>query len=247
MLYVTDTRFSSIERGDSYTGPLEFSYARIVNNPYASWNPESISNDFLIFVFLMVAGAFLAGIYGERWRARTARRKWQGRRETTKQGTVVPITSSAALSVTDSSDQLRIVMRSSFQKRRLLSKSEARVLYAAESAIASAKLNWRVMAQVSLGEVLSSPDALAYSTINSKRVDLLIISSSGEPLAAIEYQGSGHYQSAAPARDAIKKEALRRAGVRYIEVSPEHRADDLEREILRLAGMERAPPQPRTT
>jgi hypothetical protein len=55
--------------------------------------------------------------------------------------------------------------------------------------------------------VLSSPDARAFSTINSKRVDLLVISSDGEPLAAIEYQGSGHYRETAPARDAVKKEA----------------------------------------
>ena len=44
------------------------------------------------------------------------------------------------------------------------------------------------MAQVSLGEVLSSPDALAYAAINSKRVDILIVSNSGIPIAAIEYQ-----------------------------------------------------------
>jgi len=68
------------------------------------------------------------------------------------------------------------------------------------------------MAQVSLGEVLSSPDARAYSAINSKRVDLLIVSRSGDPIAAIEYQGHGHYQGTAAARDAVKKEALRKAG-----------------------------------
>ena len=63
---------------------------------------------------------------------------------------------------------------------------------------------------------------------------LLIVSSAGEPLAAIEYQGSGHYQGTAPARDAVKKEALRRAGVRYIEVTPDHGAEDVAREIERL-------------
>ena len=211
---------------------------RVINNPFATWNLESISDNISVVVFLMVIGAFLAGKYAERWRARSARRKWQERPPTAKYGAVAPFTSSLAPPVTDSSDQLRIVMRSSFQMRRILSPSEARVLYAAEKAITSVNLKWRVMAQVSLGEVLSSPDALAYSTINSKRVDLLIISSKGEPLAAIEYQGSGHYQGTAPARDAVKKEALRRAGVRYIEVSPEHGTDDLEREILRLARAE---------
>jgi hypothetical protein len=96
------------------------------------------------------------------------------------------------------------------------------------------------MAQVSLGEVLSSPDDRAYKAINSKRVDILIISSSGLPMAAIEYQGDGHYQGSAAARDAVKKEALRKAGVRYIEVMDEHSNEDIVREILRLANDDRA-------
>ena len=137
--------------------------------------------------------------------------------------------------VTDPAEQLRFVMAAKFEKRRLLSRSEAHVLYAAERAINTADLKWRVMAQVSLGEVLSSPDARAYSAINSKRVDLLIVSRFGDPIAAIEYQGHGHYQGTAAARDAIKKEALRKAGVRYIEVTPESGTEDMTREISRIA------------
>jgi len=135
---------------------------------------------------------------------------------------------------TDPADQLRTVMTATFEKKRLMSRSEARFFYFAETAIARRKLTWRVMAQVSLGEVLSSPDPEAHRAINAKRVDMLIVSSAGEPLAAIEYQGSGHYQGTAPARDAVKKEALRRAGVRYIEVTPDHGAEDVAREIERL-------------
>src|SRR5215467_6083727 len=56
--------------------------------------------------------------------------------------------------VTDPAEQLRLVMDAKFEKRRLLSRSEARVLYAAEREINAAGLKWRVMAQVSLGEVL---------------------------------------------------------------------------------------------
>jgi hypothetical protein len=96
------------------------------------------------------------------------------------------------------------------------------------------------MAQVSLGEVLSSPDDRARAAINSKRVDILIISSHGLPLAAIEHQGNGHYQGSAAARDAVKKEALRKASVRYIEVTDEHCKEDIARELSRLADDERA-------
>ena len=144
-----------------------------------------------------------------------------------------------AAPITDPAEQLRLVMGASFRKRRLLSRSEAYVLYAAERAINTADLKWRVMAQVSLGEVLSSPDARAYSAINSKRVDLLIVSRSGDPIAAIEYQGHGHYQGTAAARDAVKREALRKAEVRYIEVTPESGTEHMAREISRIAQAER--------
>lgn len=132
-------------------------------------------------------------------------------------------------------DQLRVVSGATFEKRRLMSRSEAQFFYAAEKAIAERRLTWRVMAQVCLGEVLTSPDPEAFRAINSKRVDILIVTRGGHPVAAIEYQGDGHYQGTAPVRDAVKKEALRRAGVRYIEVTPEHGPDDVAREIGRIA------------
>ena len=194
------------------------------------------------FVVIIAAAAFLAGLCGERLRAKLARQAWQKRRWRKGQG-VVPFKTGAA-PVTDPAEQLRLVMGARFEKRRLLSRSEAQVLYAAERAIntAAAGLKWRVMAQVSLGEVLSSPDARAYSAINSKRVDLLIVSRSGDPIAAIEYQGNGHYQGTAAARDAVKKEALRKAGVRYIEVTPEGSTEDMARKISRIAQVERLKP-----
>jgi hypothetical protein len=194
------------------------------------------------FVVVIAAAAFLAGLCGERLRAGLARQAWQKRRWMRGEGGVPCKTGGAP--VTDSAEQLRVVMGARFEKRRLLSRSEARVLYAAEAAINTANLKWRVMAQVSLGEVLSSPDARAYSAINSKRVDLLIVSRSGDPIAAIEYQGHGHYQGTAAARDAVKKEALRKAGVRYIEVTPESGIENMARQILRIAQAERLKPNP---
>ncbi len=141
------------------------------------------------------------------------------------------ITSEPTLAVA----QLEAVMAASFTTKRVLSRTEAEVMVAAERAIAEAGVRWRVLAQVALGEVLASPDEAAFRAINAKRVDLLVISERSEPLAAIEYQGEGHYQGTAPARDAIKKEALRKAGVRYIEMTPEHGPDDLRRELARMA------------
>jgi Protein of unknown function (DUF2726) len=187
-----------------------------------------------LLVVIIAAAAFLAGLCGERLRAKLARQAWQKRRPS----------QTGAAPVTDAAEQLRLVMGARFKKRRLLSRSEAGVLYDAERAIntAAAGLKWRVMAQVSLGEVLSSPDARAYSAINSKRVDLLIVSRRGDPIAAIEYQGHGHYQGTAATRDAIKKEALRKAGVRYIVVTPESGTGDIAREISRIAQAEKLTP-----
>ena len=155
------------------------------------------------FVVIIAAAAFLAGIIGERLRVELARHAWRKRRWRKAEGGVPFPFKTGAAPVIDPAEQLRLVMGASFKKRRLLSRSEAHVLYAAERAISTADLKWRVMAQVSLGEVLSSPDARAYSAINSKRVDLLVVSRSGDPIAAIEYQGHGHYQGTAAARDAV--------------------------------------------
>ena len=188
-------------------------------------------------VVIIAAAAFLAGIIGERLRAELARQAWRKRRWR-KAEVGVPFKTGAA-PITDPAEQLRLVMGASFKKRRLLSRSEAYVLYAAERAVNAVDLKWRVMAQVSLGEVLSSSDARAYSAINSKRVDLLIVSRNGDPIAAIEYQGHGHYQGTAAARDAVKREALRKAEVRYIEVTPKSGIEDMAREISRIAQAER--------
>ena len=84
--------------------------------------------------------------------------------------------------------------------------------------VLSVNPDWQVMAQVSLGEILRSRDADAYACINSKRVDLLLVDETCRPRHAVEYQGNGHHQGTAAARDAVKKEALRRAGIGYHEV-----------------------------
>ena len=86
-------------------------------------------------------------------------------------------------------------MGASFKKRSLLNQGEARVFAAVEQAISEAALPWRVMAQVCVGEFVSSPDEDAFRAVNSKRVDILIVSQSRQPIAAIEYQGEGHIRA----------------------------------------------------
>jgi hypothetical protein len=118
----------------------------------------------------------------------------------------------------DAADQLRIVMGADFSIQPLLNKSEARLFRELDTMVQSRNPGWQVMAQVSLGEILFTKAKDAFGCINSKRVDLLLVNGDCRPIAAIEYQGSGHHQGTAAARDAVKKEALRRAGIGYHEV-----------------------------
>jgi len=141
--------------------------------------------------------------------------------------------------LTDAGQQLNAVMAASFEKRRVLNWSEYQAFKIIEADVAAARRGYRVFAQTSLGEVLMSPDEDAFRSINSKRVDILIVDKSGWPLAAVEYQGNGHYRGTAAARDAVKKEALRKAGVRYVEITATDSADQIRsrvREQLRLVG-----------
>nr|WP_246473057.1 DUF2726 domain-containing protein [Pelagibacterium limicola] len=96
--------------------------------------------------------------------------------------------------------------------------SEYRVFRIIENEIRRQWPRYRVFSQTSLGEIIRSPDPQAHSCINSKRVDVVVISPLGTPALVAEYQGGGHFQNSAAARDAVKKEALRRAGVAYLEI-----------------------------
>ncbi|MEP6784188.1 MAG: DUF2726 domain-containing protein [Sphingomonadales bacterium] len=189
-------------------------------------------------VFLLVFGGVILGIAGERVRANWARAEWRRRHGQKIKPALKPIRSvgeQAAAPTFDAAQQLRCVIEASFEERRLLNAPEFRLFVAVEQAVASLERAWRVMAQVSLGEILASPSEQAYRAINSKRVDLLIVDRAGMPLAAIEYQGAGHFQGTAAVRDAVKKEALRRAGVTYLEIEAGDRPEDLRRAIARLA------------
>lgn len=119
--------------------------------------------------------------------------------------------------------QLATVCAASFTSRALLNKSEAKVFEALDKAVIARNPAWQVMAQVSLGEFLASPDKDAFLAVNSKRVDFALMDENARVVHALEYQGSGHHcGSSAAARDAVKKEALRKAGIGYHEVVAGH-------------------------
>lgn len=149
--------------------------------------------------------------------------------------------------------QLDAVANIGFVKTRLMNKGEYRVFITTEQLLARRNSGHRVMVQVNLGEILQ-PDpnasdvarAEAFASINSKRVDMLIIDRSGEAIVAIEVQGSGHYLSkTAFMRDSVKKEALRRAGISLLELLPSMTNQEIEQQVSKsLDGSNKPYPAP---
>jgi len=194
---------------------------------------DAVSNGLIVG---LIAGIF-AGMQLQKfiWQLRRGTKpRWKDRR-----GKVVPFQPKPDVipnRVPDAADQLRTVMRADFKAQPLLNRSEARLFKAIDKMVLEARSDWQVMAQVSLGEILRCEDKAAYACINSKRVDLLIVDEHCRPLHAIEYQGGGHYKGAhaTAARDAVKKEALRRAGIGYVEVVAGDTPAELRRVVERL-------------
>jgi hypothetical protein len=208
----------------------------------------------VVLLAAVLLGGILIGSAVERFRSETRRRKWKSRnlwrwnRPGTwgrdKSGTWAPKPGMASPKQADAADQLRIVMDATFTIQPLLNRSEARVFKELDRLVIGCNPEWQVMAQVSMGEILRSTDAKAYGCINSKRVDLLLVDQDCQPRHAIEYQGGAHHQGTAAARDAIKKEALRRAGIGYHEVVAGHTTpSDLRRLVERLVDKACGGPQ----
>lgn len=124
--------------------------------------------------------------------------------------------------------QLNTVRKSEFRKCPLMNKSEYGVFCKLERLLSASQRGYRVFAQVSLGEILGSDDKQAYLAINSKRADFVIIDWAGQPIAVVEYQGTGHYKNDATVRDAVKREACKSAGIAFIELSASYSAADIE-------------------
>lgn len=165
---------------------------------------------------------------------------WKGRNAgaNIRPGKLVPIEGGRGASATDvAAEQLRAVMDATFTARALLNASERRLLGVIDQALAEHSPGWRAMGQVSLGEILASPNEQAFFAINSKRVDLLIVDADCRPLHAVEFQGKGHHSSRnTAARDAVKREALRRAGVGYVEVVSGDTPAEVREMVRKLVG-----------
>lgn len=150
---------------------------------------------------------------------------WAGRnaKQRNRERLLKPVREPEVRSADFAAKQLATVCAASFTSRALLNKSEAKVFETLDKAVIARNPKWQVMAQVSLGEFLASPDKDAYFAVNSKRVDFALMDKNCCVRHVIEYQGSGHHTSdCSDARDAVKKAACRKAGIGWHEVVAGH-------------------------
>ena len=133
----------------------------------------------------------------------------------------------AQFDVRDTANQIRFLEKASLYPRKPINKEAFKTVFAvAERTLAGMDGKYRLLAEVSMGSFLGTSrkrgsqamQDRAFASINSKRVDFLVIDAFGEPRLVIEYQGSGHYQDDAEDRDAVKRLALERAGVPLLEI-----------------------------
>ena len=187
-------------------------------------------------IFAIIGLAWILGLLsgGLRGRARRRNRRWDRHRQAPTRGT-------ASLDLRDPLAQMEAIARVRFHTVRLLNREEARLLPLIESELRDIGGGYRVMAQTSLGEIIepigpfdSAENRAAYASINSKRLDFAIFDRAGRLQVAIEYQGSGHYQTRSFMRDAVKREVLRKAGVPFIEIPQGFVVADVRRQIRSL-------------
>ncbi len=199
-----------------------------------------------LFVVLAIGAVIGMGVERASNSFERARKRayWQAREaERRDHKKIVQFGDRKATITTTAADQLARVMQAPFKPRALLNRPERRLLGCIDKALMEFSPGWRAMGQVSMGEILYSHDKDAFWAINAKRVDLLIIDRDCRPLHAVEFQGTGHHGSPeTAARDAVKKEALRRAGIGYVEVVSGNTPSEVRemiRKLVERSGIQR--------
>jgi hypothetical protein len=137
-----------------------------------------------------------------------------------------------------------LVQKVGWRRQKLMNLPEFRLFQQLERLVAQGSKGHRVFTQVSCGEFLEVAyradlkDIARNAThcLNRKRVDFLLIDRSGKPIAAIEYQGEGHYQGNAHDRDHAKRVACHAAGIRFVEVAASGLTNGQKADLLDLIG-----------
>ncbi|MBK5933212.1 uncharacterized protein DUF2726 [Rhodovulum imhoffii] len=159
------------------------------------------------FLTGFLAGVLIFGFYQKR-KHRSAKERFQ------------------QFDVTKHHNQQRFVDQADFYPRKPVNPEAYKAVFSVvERTLAEITPKHRLLAEVSMGSFLGTSNEkgtrgqqnLAFRSINSKRVDFLVIDEFGYPKLVIEYHGSGHFQGSAEARDEVKRRALKRAGIPLLE------------------------------
>lgn len=199
--------------------------------------PELLSSPVLLFMLIGAVGGLLSLFKP----ARRTRRRKAGPRVRPE-----PLPAQHARAAPEPVDPVAQLGQVAWRTKALMNASEFRTFRQLEQLVAEARSGQRLFSQVSIGEILRvdpgssdrSTCTSAFNRVNAKRVDYLIIDRAGLPLVAIEYQGSGHYQSNAEMRDRIKREAFRLAGVPFVEVPRQGLSGQQLADLRRLLGLQ---------
>ena len=133
------------------------------------------------------------------------------------------------LDLSDHGDQLKAVEAAILKPKKPVNSEASRVLIQLEQITRQRpERRYRVFAEISLGAFVATEGPrdrkeigqLAWRAISAKRLDFLIIDGRGFPAVAVEYHGTGHHQEGgqAAARDAVKRRALEKAGIEFVEI-----------------------------
>lgn len=109
---------------------------------------------------------------------------------------------------------------------RPINREAYKILLDLEKAVQELGQGHRVLAEISLRAFMKIEKNSAHPNrvlaarrkIAQKRLDFLIIDKRGQPVLAVEYHGSGHYQGNAIYRDAVKRAALQEADLTLLEI-----------------------------
>lgn len=197
-------------------------------------NIPDLATIFLILLFVLASS----------WLLRCFKPKKRSRRRADKPQRIPKLTVVSEPKISDEkpkasgNSHLDAIANVSFVRQKVLNREEFKVLQVLEKTSEDLGPSFRLLIQPSLGELIK-PDAdfhsvsgkAAYRAVMAKRLDFGIVDKNGYLVAAIEYQGSGHYQQKAFVRDAVKREALRKAGIDLIEIKKGELPSDLDRRV----------------
>lgn len=136
-------------------------------------------------------------------------------------------------------DQMEAIVSISFERKPLVDREAVPLLRAVEMICREIDPGLRVHAQVCLGEaitprrrgVLAEKVQWAADSIAGKSLDFAVFDRDGMIVAALEFEGSKQQPSRSFLRDAVKREAIRKAGVAFLEVERAYSVEELTRQL----------------